>query len=155
MEFYVKRDGKLVKATQEEILSTDAVLYNASGKCLDDSPAAPESKNDPIAELTGLVREMATTANESFTKITDGLKEREDKMMAELAAFKETARKGLPLPAGDGDGRNVAIGRGMIPYADGDDELCAPFNLAVQGQKIFDKLHNSPKIAEERRKTIA
>ncbi len=139
MKFFVKDDkDTLIAATSEQVMSPDTVLYNESGDVLGEKATA----SDPIAELAGMVKDIAIAqAGES------SIKTKVEEMEAQMALYKEAAQKGFPIP-------------GMMvdkDIADDDVEaLIAPYKLARQGKSLMNKrLHPGYTIEDDMRIEMA
>jgi len=94
--------------------------------------------DDPVKELSGVVRELAN----KFEGGNNAVKERADELEAQLAAYKEFARRGFPIPDADADAT-----------PEEQDEIYAGYNMAMQGKALQDKfLHpNKEPMTEEAR----
>lgn len=135
MKFYIKdQEGKLREATSEEILSPDSVLCNEKGDVLGQSVA----QSDPVAELTGVVKELA----EKVGSIGE-IKEKTEVMEAQLKIYQEASERGFPIPS--------------IKEEPGESKtIYSPYNMAKQGKRLMDKAHHPLyQISEEKRQFMA
>lgn len=136
MEFFVMVDGKLVPATQEQVLSPDEVLYNKDGEAIN----RPQAKIDPVEELTGIVKDLAVTV--------DGLsaiKETQEDLENKLAAYQDSAKKGFPIFAPD------------IPDGTSEEDLqkiIEPYNIKAQGKRLMDKLYHPGHVIDSEEKRL-
>ena len=159
MKFQVKRNGVLTEATAEDLLNPSVQLYDAEGKeytrpaavvpKAETPPApAPVAKEvganvnagvDPVAELVGVVRDMAGNS----TKVLD----RVAALEAQLDAYKEwNKRTGfMPFPNEPGATLSEEEARGIF----------APYDLAKQGRELMNKFHGKKVITEQSREEIA
>lgn len=122
MKFFVKNEaGELVEATQDEVLSPDSTLFNEEGEALN----RHTTEKDPVDELTGVVADLAHNVSN-----LGQMKETQDEMVAKLAAFEEASKKGFFLP-----------NPGAAPANDDDfKELLYPYDTAIQGKRLMDKI---------------
>ena len=146
MKFFVKVDEngelKLIEATQDQVLDGKTELFNEDGEQLRSQaqPSGNEGKT-PMDELTNAVRDMAL----AVSGIGD-IKQRQEEIETQIKAYQEAAAKGFPIPA-----PSWAAGAG----AD-DDNIFAPYNMAIQGKALTDKIsHPGFAIDDERRQAMA
>lgn len=142
MDFYVKDDNGLRKATQDEILSMDTQLFDAEGNALNRPQVRDE---DPIKELTELVHDIAKTVEEKVEG-SKTVEEKVEELETQLAAYKEASKKGFPIPdVPDGHEKEVEEIEKVVPY-----------DMARQGKRLQDKLlHPTHVIDEDTRKEMA
>lgn len=136
MKFFVKKDGQMVEATAEQVMSSDEILYNEGGEALNQ-----RASNGPVEELTGTVKELFTAVEG-----LKGLKEQQEEMASKMAAYEEAAKKGFPIPSFPGG------------TEENEDEakIYRPFDLAKQGKGLLDR-HKHPihQITEDKREEMA
>lgn len=159
MKFYVKNaEGKLVEATQEQILDNKTQLYNEKGeeiarpkaetedvegkeKKVAAAAIVPNPLEDPIKTLTGQIKELAG----GLGAIKDKIEQNEEA----LAAYKEAGDRGFPIPKpGDTDQK-------LSPE---DAELFKGWDLAIQGRYLMDKfngVNSKHKMSDEARVEMA
>jgi HK97 family phage major capsid protein len=90
-----------------------------------------------LQTLTGLIQDLATGL--------DAIKERQEQQEASIAAYKEAVRRGFPIPS-----VNASVPADVYP-ADMKEYL-EPYNLAIQGKRLTDKLiHPVVQMSEEAR----
>lgn len=137
MKFLVKNEkDEFVEATAEQVMSPDSVLYNEQEELL--SPH--KTGKDPVEELTGVVKDLATQVGGLA-----GIKDKQTEMETKIAAYEDAAKRGFPLPEVGGD---MTLGDA--------EKICAPFELARQGQRLTDKVfHPNYQITEEKRIELA
>jgi HK97 family phage major capsid protein len=134
MEFYVMIDGKLVKATRDQILDITSVLYDAEGKLL--GRITPKTTPDPVAELTAVIKDMAVQ-----TSGLNALKEAKEQAEAENARLREQISKGFVM---NGE-RKIDTNKYIHGY-----------EISKQGRDLTDKsLHPGHQITEEKRIELA
>lgn len=80
--------------------------------------------DDPIKELAGVIREMAGSVA--------SIKAKEEEVNAKLAAYKEMAQKGFPIPS-------TAIPADAPAAQLMSNSVLSRVNLAVQGKELMDK----------------
>lgn len=131
-KFYVKTaEGVLVSATPEQI--ADAKVEKFSMDVPDPVPAPQE---DPIKELTGLIKELG-----------GDVKGKVAKMQEELAAYKAAASRGFMAPQSTPE---------APPEGNDMEKFLGKDNLAYQGKRLMDKLaHPAHQIEENTRKELA
>jgi len=132
---YVKtEEGVLILATPEQVADPEVETTE-----IDVAETPPVKEEDPIAELTGLIRDMAGSFG--------GIKEKQEVMEAQLAAYQEAGKRGFPI--------NGPVPLGEIP-ADEAKSIFGRFELARQGKKLMDKFqHPAYQIDEEKRIELA
>jgi len=143
MKFFVKdENGELREATQDEILSMDTVLFDEEGKELNRQKPKQE---DPIKELSDLVHDLAKTVEEKVQG-SKSVEQRVEELQAQLAAYKEAAKKGFPIPQGkSGDDDPLGDIGDVVRY-----------DMARQGKRLMDKLaHPLHQIDEAKRVELA
>lgn len=130
---YVKNaEGVLVLATAEQLADENIPKVE-----VEDGTPPPAPAEDPVKELTGIVREMA-----GDVKITV------EQMKAQIAAYQEAARRGFPIfnPETGHQPENPAEVK----------EFLGHYDLAFQGKELMDKLHHPMhQITEETRVELA
>jgi len=140
MKFYVKENGQFREATQDEILNPEVQLYDEKGVPLKRKSAPAVKKEDPIKELQGVIEDLAVAV-----KGVAGIKEKVEQLEKELAAYKEAAKKGFPIPSPEAGGKGADELQEIVGY-----------DLAKQGRRLMDKFyHPSHVIDEETRKELA
>jgi HK97 family phage major capsid protein len=132
-KIYVKTEsGSLVLATEAQISDASIEKFTLG----EDTPA-PIQPVDPVAELTGLVRDMAGDIRGTV-----------DTMKESLEAFKKAQEKGFPIAGG-----------GLPKAPEEVDETKAflgNYDLACQGKRLTDKfIHPSHIIDEKTRVELA
>ena len=129
MDFWVKdEDGKLRKATQDEILSTDVVLLDAEGNVLRQAEVS-NGETDYVKQLTDVIKQVSEKVDS-----LGAIKEKADEMEKQLASYKQLAQKGMPIP--DANDKTV----------DDEDKLMF-YDQARQGKRLMDKfLHPTHQI---------
>jgi len=117
MKFFVKdKDGNLVEASLDQIMSMNVLLFNEKGEDINRQSSVGPA--DPIKELTDVVKDLAVNVNG-----LSGIKAKTDEMELKIAAYDEAAKKGFPVPVPD-SGMTVDEGK----------ELFAPYDMAKQGR---------------------
>jgi len=156
MFYIMNEEGKLAKATEEQVLDGKSQLYNEKGEEIV-RPKAEESEEkgkevtaanlipnpleDPIKTLTG-----------QLTEIAGGMEAIKDKIEQDkeaIAAYKEAKERGFPLPQSGTGGKKLS------PE---DEELFKGYNLAAQGQYLMEKfngVNTRHKMSEEARQEMA
>lgn len=113
-KYYVKTDkGVLVLATQAQI-------DDESVEKMELEVPDPTHKNDPIEELTGLIRELSGGFNI--------VKQKQEEMEAQIASYKEAVAKGFPIPVPG------APGGPMFDFGNLEN-----IDLSKQGKRLMDK----------------
>ena len=110
---------------------------NEKGEEIEYKAQAPAvHMDDPVMKLEGLISDLSNKF-ETQAKVED--------MQRKLAAYEDAARRGFPVPIVQ-PGMSVAEA----------DRVFAPFDLAVQGKQLQDKLrHPHYQIPEEKRVDVA
>jgi len=96
-----------------------------------------DETKDPIQQLTDEIKDIAKQISDYKTE--------QEKVKEEMAAYKEAAKKGFPIPTPD-------------PEATTDElkEILAPYDLARQGKSLTDRIaHPNYSISEEKREELA
>ncbi len=135
-KFVVSDTGVLILATEAQ-LADDSIQKIL----VEDGAAEKSTADDPIAQLTGVIRDMATDVKSAV----DGMKEK-------LVAYQEASQRGFFVPGGKSSAQ-------MTPgfaSKEEQDEIMGHYDLAYQGKKLMDKFsHPSHQITEEKRIEMA
>ena len=156
MFYIMNEEGKLAKATEEQVLDGKSQLYNEKGEEIV-RPKAEESEEkgkevtaanlipnpleDPIKTLTG-----------QLTEIAGGMEAIKDKIEQDkeaIAAYKEAKERGFPIPS---------AGAGGSKLSPEDEELFKGYDLAAQGRYLMEKfngVNTRHKMSEEARQEMA
>lgn len=140
MDFWVKdENGKLVKATRDQILDPMCVLYDSEGKLLN----RKSTHKDPVVELEGIVKDIALRVG----TLAD-IQEKQEKMDAQIKAFEEAQKRGISFGRQEDNGTPVG-------YSE-DGKKFFGFDMAYQGKRLMDKLtHPSHQMDKETHKEVA
>jgi HK97 family phage major capsid protein len=145
-KFYVRNaDGVLVQATAEQIADEKVVK-----ETIDIPDPAP--KDDPMKQLEGLIKDIATATAESTAKTSDLV----EKMQLKLTAYEKAAAKGFPLPQGDtkpDEKKDPVMYNAFVRrYEDNAkmagmttkeaQEFFGEYDLALQGKELQDKFRH-------------
>jgi HK97 family phage major capsid protein len=115
---YIRTDtGVLILATQEQIADEKIEKFE-----VEERSSVPQ--DDPIKELTGIVREMATSLST--------IKEKADQQEAALAAYKNAVDRGF-LPPNPREGPTAASASPELK------EIMGHYELAFQGKELMSK----------------
>jgi HK97 family phage major capsid protein len=106
-----------------------------------EAPVKDEVKG-AIDELAGVVKDLATKTGATENSI----KEKQEELEKEVAAYKEAVAKGFPLP-----GSEIL----EVTTEDEFKEICAPYDLARQGQALTNRLTSKRVVNDETRLEIA
>jgi len=109
------------------------------------APAIRIPEADPIGELTGLMRDIASAQSKSSNVMND-IKEKVDLNEAAIRTFQEQAAKGFPIP-----GQGAAAPNG----SEEDMSVYAPYDLAKQGKGLVNRFGGGYSITEEKRVEMA
>lgn len=133
MDFYVKNESdELIKATIEQVMSPDEILFDVDGKAL--NPKKTEAIS-PIDNLTNVVTDLAKNMG-NFKGSLDGVKEKAEQMEEQIAAYKETSKAGFPIGA---KAEEVKV----------NDKLVNGYVKATQGKALLDRFKSAKNIAPE------
>jgi HK97 family phage major capsid protein len=131
---YVKtEEGVFVLATPEQEADESTEKFEV------ETPDPPEAKGeDSVAELTGLIKEMAGSVN--------NIKEKAERNEATMKAYQEAAAKGFPIPGGEA----------RVETTEEADSIYGRFQEWRQGKRLVDKFHHPTyQIPEEKRQELA
>lgn len=127
--FVLDEDGNLVEKTLEEINT--------------ETPAAKKD-DDPIAELTGLVKDLVVGVKETQAQHAASVQEKQEEAEAKIAAYEKALKTGFPVPHIDD---NMSVDEGI--------EAWAPYDLAMQGKTLIHGQKYKYKMPEETRVEVA
>lgn len=126
---YVKTaEGVLVLATEAQLADESIEKFE-----IQDEPPAP-TRDDPIAQLTDIVRNMATDIRGTV-----------ESMKEQLSAYKEASSRGFFIPGAQPP--NSENGNNL---SDEMKEIMGHYDLAVQGRKLQDKFLHPQHIIDEK-----
>lgn len=165
-------NGVLVPATDEDIKNGVEVFEledpnlsdvdkdtkteeNSSTSTPGQAPAVHLSNS--IAELTGLIKEMAEERS-TASNASDMIKEEKEKLEAQIASYKEMQKRGLILPGASVDDANAALAQqGNKGGIKQNFDILNPYNLSIQGKELCDKhlRGSSYAMPEEKREDFA
>ena len=137
MKFFVKEGEVMREATQDEILSTNVVLYNEDGEALGRKTGKVELT--AVQRLEGTVGELAEAMK--------GVGMMAEKMTAvdeKLESYKEAAGRGFPVSKFTPDELKDGMASGEYTR----------YKMAYQGQSLIDKHRHPGHIIDESRKEI-
>jgi len=139
MKFYIKdKNDTFVEATQDQILDGKINLYNEEKEVIRSQKPDPNTDTNYMDELTKTVKEMALAVGD----LSD-IKAKQDEFETKINKYQEAADKGFPISIPDGNG-------------DSGDDLYAPYDLAIQGKGLMDRIsHPGYELKEDRRQEMA
>jgi HK97 family phage major capsid protein len=126
-QFVRTETGVLVLATQEQIADEKIEKFE-----VEDRPNVPQ--DDPIKELTGIVREMASSLG--------AIKEKAEQTDAALAAYKSAVDRGF-LPPNPKEGPTAASASPELK------EIMGHYDLAFQGKELMSRTVHPNHVIDE------